>query len=67
MTSVTLDAVMGKIHKLPSLSTVVMDLLASLAQEDLDIDVLAKKISTDQVLTAKTLKVANSIACTRLC
>ncbi len=60
MSGVTLEAVMGKIHKLPSLSTVVMDLLASLNQDDLDIDVLSKKIMTDQALTAKTLKVANS-------
>lgn len=60
MSGVTLDAVMGTIRKLPSLPTVVMDLLASLTQEDLDIDVLSKKITTDQVLTAKTLKVANS-------
>ena len=51
---------MATIHKLPSLPAVVMDLLASLAQEDVDIDVLSKKIITDQVLTAKTLKVANS-------
>ena len=57
MSRVTMDAVMGKIHKLPSLSTVVMGLLASLSQEDLDIDLLSKKITTDQVLTAKTLKV----------
>lgn len=60
MSVVSLDAVMRTIHKLPSLPTVVMDLLASLTQEDLDVDVLAKKITTDQGLTAKTLKVANS-------
>ena len=60
MSRVTLDAVMRTIHKLPSLPTVVIDLLASLTQEDLDIDVLSKKITTDQVLTAKTLKIANS-------
>lgn len=60
MSGVTLDMVMGKIHRLPSLPTVVMDLLASMTQEEIDIDILSKKIATDQVLTAKTLKVANS-------
>lgn len=60
MSALTLDAIAGKICKLPALPAVVMDLLASLADEDLDIDVLSKKITLDQVLTAKTLKVANS-------
>jgi putative nucleotidyltransferase with HDIG domain len=35
-------------------------LLASMAQEDVDIDELAKKIAQDQALTAKTLRLANS-------
>jgi HD-like signal output (HDOD) protein len=60
MNRVTLESVIGKIHKLPSLPVVVIELLASLTQEDLDIDVLSKKITADQVLTAKALKVANS-------
>lgn len=58
--TITLDAVLKTIHKLPPLPTVVMELLASMTQEDLDIDVLTRKIGKDQVLTAKTLKIANS-------
>jgi putative nucleotidyltransferase with HDIG domain len=37
-----------------------MELLNSIDQEDVDISVLAKKVSHDQALTAKTLRLANS-------
>ena len=47
---------------LPSLPAVVMELLGSIDQEDVDISVLAKKVSHDQALTAKTLRLANSSA-----
>jgi putative nucleotidyltransferase with HDIG domain len=45
---------------LPSLPAVVMELLGSIDQENVDISVLAKKVSYDQALTAKTLRLANS-------
>jgi putative nucleotidyltransferase with HDIG domain len=48
------------IQDLPSLPAVVMDLLSNLEQEQVDISVLAKKVSYDQALTAKTLRLANS-------
>jgi putative nucleotidyltransferase with HDIG domain len=48
------------LEDLPSLPAVVMELLASIDQEDIDISVLAKKVSHDQALTAKTLRLANS-------
>ena len=47
---------------LPSLPAVVMELLGSIDQEDADISVLARKVSSDQALTAKTLRRANSSA-----
>ena len=47
---------------LPSLPAVVMELLGSIDQEDIDISVLARKVSADQALTAKTLRLANSSA-----
>ena len=37
-----------------------MELLGSIDQEDVDISVLARKVSLDQALTAKTLRLANS-------
>jgi putative nucleotidyltransferase with HDIG domain len=60
MNNLALGEVLSRIHKLPSLPAVVMELLASMAQEDVDIDELAKKIARDQALTAKTLRLANS-------
>lgn len=60
MNTVTLDEVRRRIHKLPSLPKVVMELLASLDREDVNIDTLVKKIAKDQALSAKTLRLANS-------
>jgi putative nucleotidyltransferase with HDIG domain len=50
------------LEDLPSLPAVVMELLGSIEQEDLDIAVLAKKVALDAALTAKTLRLANSSA-----
>lgn len=50
------------IRDLPSLPAVVMDLLGDLDMERVDISVLAKKVSLDPALTAKTLRLANSPA-----
>jgi putative nucleotidyltransferase with HDIG domain len=58
--NLTIDDVMRQLHDLPSLPAVVMELLNSIDQEDVDISVLAKKVSHDQALTAKTLRLANS-------
>jgi putative nucleotidyltransferase with HDIG domain len=56
----TYDDVVKTLDDLPSLPAVVMELLNSIDQEDVDISVLAKKVSHDQALTAKTLRLANS-------
>jgi putative nucleotidyltransferase with HDIG domain len=50
----------SNLDDLPSLPAVVMELLGSIEQDDIDISVLAKKVSLDQALTAKTLRLANS-------
>lgn len=62
MTTLTLDLadVMQAINKLPSLPAVVLELITSMEDEDVDIDTLARKISLDQALSAKTLRLANS-------
>ena len=60
MTSLALDQVLRKINNLPSLPAVVMELLASIEQEDVNLDTLAHGIAQDQALAAKTLRVANS-------
>ena len=54
------DDVVKNLDDLPSLPAVVMELLNSIDQEEVDIAVLAKKVSHDQALTAKTLRLANS-------
>jgi putative nucleotidyltransferase with HDIG domain len=59
-TMLTIDDVVKNLDDLPSLPAVVMELLNSIDQEDVDISVLAKKVSYDQALTAKTLRLANS-------
>ncbi|MES2016226.1 MAG: HDOD domain-containing protein [Pseudomonadota bacterium] len=59
MTAVLIDVV-RQLRDLPSLSTVVVELLSTMEEADLDIQVLGAKIAMDQSLTAKTLRLANS-------
>ena len=47
------DDVVRTLDDLPSLPVVVMELLNSIDQDDVDISVLAKKVSHDQALTAR--------------
>jgi putative nucleotidyltransferase with HDIG domain len=60
MNRLTPEQLAAGVQDLPSLPAVVMELLSSVEQEDVDISVLAKKVSYDQALTAKTLRLANS-------
>lgn len=55
-----MDEVLHRIHRLPSLPAVVLELLTSLGQDDVNTEALAQKIAQDQALTAKTLRLANS-------
>lgn len=59
---ITPEELVRGLDDLPSLPAVVMELLSNIDQEDIDIAVLAKKVSADQALTAKTLRLANSSA-----
>lgn len=60
MNPIGLDELVRNLQALPSLPAVVMELLGDIDQEDVDISVLARKVSHDQALTAKTLRLANS-------
>jgi putative nucleotidyltransferase with HDIG domain len=60
MSTLSLENLTRSVQDLPSLPAVVMELLGNLEQDDIDISVLAKKVSYDQALTAKTLRLANS-------
>ena len=56
----TLIDVVKHLRDLPSLSAVVLELLSSIEEEDIDTQALGDKIALDQSLTAKTLRLANS-------
>lgn len=49
-----------RIAALPALPALTTDLLASFDQEDLDVSTLARRISADQSLLARMLRIANS-------
>jgi HD-like signal output (HDOD) protein len=55
-----LENIFEQTHKLPTIPKVVQELIDSFSNEDIDIDTIAKKISLDQVITAKVLRLANS-------
>ena len=54
------DEIVKKVQDLPTLPGIVMELLNAIDEEDVNISVLAQKVSHDQALTAKTLRFANS-------
>lgn len=58
--AISTEEVIKQIRDLPSLSAVVVELMASIEQEDIDVNSLAGKIALDQSLAAKTLRLANS-------
>lgn len=60
MSALQLEDILRQLEDLPSLPAVVMELLSSIDAPDADISVLAKKVSHDQALTAKTLRLSNS-------
>jgi putative nucleotidyltransferase with HDIG domain len=60
MNRLSVEDLAAGVQDLPSLPAVVMELLNSIEQDDVDISVLARKVSYDQALTAKTLRLANS-------
>lgn len=60
MSRLTPEQIVQSVQDLPSMPAVVMELLSNIEQDDIDISVLAKKVSYDQALTARTLRLANS-------
>jgi putative nucleotidyltransferase with HDIG domain len=60
MTTKTLMEIVKDVRDIPSLPTIVIDLLNCIDQDDAGAKTLAEKISLDQALTAKTLRIANS-------
>jgi putative nucleotidyltransferase with HDIG domain len=60
MNTLELSQVVKNVRDLPALPSVVLDLISTFEREDVDVATLADKISTDQALAAKTLRLANS-------
>jgi putative nucleotidyltransferase with HDIG domain len=60
MNSLDVIQVVRRIRDLPPLPSIVLDLISSFEREDIDVGVLAEKISRDQALSAKMLRLANS-------
>lgn len=49
-----------KIRLLPAMPAIALDVIRSLQDSDLDVDALARRISQDQAIAARVLRVANS-------
>ncbi|MFO1381907.1 MAG: HDOD domain-containing protein [Chitinivorax sp.] len=55
-----LEAVFDHIGQLPTVPSVVQELIASFDRDDIDVASLATKVSKDQVISAKVLRLANT-------
>lgn len=60
MTVLSPEAIVASVRELPSLPAAVMELIQSLDNSEVNAEELAGKISNDQALAAKTLRLANS-------
>ncbi len=60
MSRLNADDVLGRLRQLPALPTVVVELLASFGDDDVDIGGLSRLIARDQGLATRLLRVANS-------
>lgn len=52
--------VLDRIQKLPSMPAIVTDILASFDNEQIDVATMVQKISRDQAIVARVMRVANS-------
>lgn len=59
-TTISKNEIIARLHQLPSLPSIVQEVIASFNDTDLDTALLAHKIVQDQGLSAKVLRVANS-------
>ena len=60
MTPPSLSEMIGRIHGLPVMPAVALEVLDSMAGADTDIKDLARRITQDQAIAARVLRVANS-------
>lgn len=60
MTRLLMSDIVKSVRELPALPVIVIELMSTMDQEDAGGNELAEKLSRDQALTAKTLRLANS-------
>jgi putative nucleotidyltransferase with HDIG domain len=60
MNNLDVAQVVRRIRDLPPLPSIVLDLISSFEREDVDVALLAEKMSRDPALSAKMLRLANS-------
>ena len=60
MNSISLNQISENVKDLPTLPAIVMELLNNIDSDELNIQLLAQKVTSDLALTAKTLRYANS-------
>jgi putative nucleotidyltransferase with HDIG domain len=60
MNAITLEQALANLRDLPSLPLIVTELISTFGQEDVAVAELSARISKDQALAAKTLRLANS-------
>ena len=60
MTHPSLAEMIARLHKLPAMPAVAMELLSSLSDDNTEVDALARRIAQDQAIAARVLRVANS-------
>ncbi len=60
MMQLTPEAIRRSVRELPALPAVVLELIQSLGDSEVSAEQLAAKISQDQAIAAKTLRLANS-------
>lgn len=58
--TVTVTSILDNIQKLPSMPSLVLEILESFDDERMDVSTLARKIANDQALVARVMRVANS-------
>ena len=60
MTARDVTFVVNNLRDLPALPSVVLDLISAFGRDDVDVTTLADKMSMDQGMAAKILRIANS-------
>lgn len=56
----SMNTIFAKSRELPHIPKVIQELVASFQQTEIDVDDISNKVSLDQALTAKVLRLANS-------